>query len=39
MQLHRDLGITQKSAWYLAQRIGMAQGLVGNRLRYGELTA
>lgn len=29
MKLHRDLGITQKTAWYLAQRIRQAWGEAG----------
>ena len=35
MKLHRDLGITQKSAWFLAQRLRSALSQDGNNLFSG----
>ena len=48
MKLHRDLGVTQKTAWHLAHRIRkslerseapfmIVDGMVGKRLRYRDL--
>ena len=33
MKLHRDLGITQKSAWFMLHRIRQAYGIVGKPLK------
>ena len=35
MKLHRDLKITQKSAWFMLHRL--AAGLIGRRLMYSQL--
>lgn len=39
VKLHRDLGITQKSAWFmlLEQKSDLVAGMTGKRLMYAEL--
>ena len=40
MKLHRDLDISQKSAWFLAHRLRQAwASMDGKRIRYEDLIA